>query len=65
MAVHVATSFSYDASTIGISFLFIGWMLALIYQKEPVKKADVIICGCLAFCPQNKLVYTVLIGLCF
>lgn len=66
MAVHIAASFSYDASTIGISFLFIGWMLDLIYQKEPVKKADVIICGCLAFfLPQNKLVYTVLIGLCF
>lgn len=66
MGLHVATSFSYDASTIGISFLFIGWMLSLIYNKEYIEKADMIICSCLAFfLPQNKLVYTILIGLCF
>ncbi len=66
MGIHLAGSYSYDATVIGVSLLFTSWMLYLIYQAKEVQKKDVAICSGLVFLlPHSKAVYIVLIGLSF
>lgn len=63
MSISLAASYSYDAMTIGLSFLLIAYILQLIFVKDMIKKKDWFYLVLLSlFLAPIKVIY-VLIGL--
>ncbi len=66
MTLSLAASFSYDAFMMGITFLCISYLLALIYEKEKIKTKDLFLFIIFAaLMAPAKVIYILILGLIF
>lgn len=66
MTLHLSASFSYDVMILAGLFYVTAYVLDLAYQKERVKAVDVaVLAALMAVVGPCKMVYGVLMGLCF
>lgn len=65
MTLHLAASFSYDVTFIGLSMLLFSWCFYLAYEKKEVTSKDVVILALLLILLEpGKIVYLPAAGIC-
>jgi uncharacterized membrane protein len=65
MTLHLAASYSYDSSFIGLSMMFVAWCFYLAFEKDKITIKDVVILALLLILLEpGKIVYLPLAGIC-